>query len=83
VTSPSELTRPCRVATLRDVARAAGVSIAIGVRALAGQGVGVGAARAYYGGGDKARLPDQPRRAALASRRSALIGVVLDTLADR
>ena len=70
-------------ATLRDVARAAGVSIASASRALAGEGsvsaelnarIGTAAARLGYQANLAAR--------ALVSGRSRLVGIVAETLAD-
>jgi LacI family transcriptional regulator len=80
--SPSEASN-APVATLRDVARAAGVSIASASRALAGERrvsvelqarIMAAAARLGYQTNLAAR--------ALVSRRSGLIGIVAETLAD-
>ena len=69
--------------TLRDVARAAGVSTASASRALAGEGAVTSALRARIEAA-AARLGYVPNLAAkaLATRRSGLIGVVIQNLAD-
>src|SRR5208337_3386244 len=74
---------PSQPVTLRDVARAAGVSTASASRALAGEGgVSADLRRRILAAAD--RLGYTPNLAArsLAARRSGLIGIMANTVAE-
>jgi LacI family transcriptional regulator len=70
-------------ATLRDVARAAGVSTASASRALARSGAVSAEVRArVHAAAERLRYVPNLAARTLAARRSGLLGIVLETLAD-